>query len=177
MVHLFALWPVSPHSSHIAVSIRGQSARLWPFGSSVPLQLVHLCSGVRTREAQSAFVGRAAACAASCLRTFITNWDFTGTNKSSGNMGNRRLDSRRARSLFPQGSFFIPAGLSLYSRRTGALFPQGRHRGPGHSGPARRAPTAMAGIRVARHAGPGRAATIVRLLRSAVARRPPRRAS
>ena len=65
------------------------------------------------------------------------------------------LYSRRARSLFPQGCAFIPAGLCLYSRRTGALFPQGRHRGPGHSGPARRAPTAMAGIRVARHAGPG----------------------
>ena len=45
MGHLFALWPVSPHSSHIAVSIRGQSFRLWPFGSSVPSQLVHLCSG------------------------------------------------------------------------------------------------------------------------------------
>ena len=39
-------------------------------------------------------------------------------------MGNRRLDSRRARSLFPQGSFFIPAGLCLYSRRAVPLFPQ-----------------------------------------------------
>ena len=38
----------------------------------------------------------------------------------------------------------------------------------GHSAPSRPAPTAMAGIRVARHAGPG--ATIVRLLRSAAAR-------
>jgi hypothetical protein len=32
--------------SHIgAVCIRGQSLRLWPFRSSVPWQLVHLCSG------------------------------------------------------------------------------------------------------------------------------------
>jgi hypothetical protein len=50
---LLALWfklvSESPHSSHITVSIRGQSSRLGPFkfGSSVPLQLVHfkLCSG------------------------------------------------------------------------------------------------------------------------------------
>jgi hypothetical protein len=42
---LFALWTVSPHSSHIAVSVRGQSFRWWPFGSSVPWQLVHVCSG------------------------------------------------------------------------------------------------------------------------------------
>jgi hypothetical protein len=40
MGHLFALWPVLPHSSHIVVSVRGQSFRLWPFGSRVPLQLV-----------------------------------------------------------------------------------------------------------------------------------------
>ena len=33
------------HSSHIAVCIRGQSPRLRPFGSSVPWQLLHLCSG------------------------------------------------------------------------------------------------------------------------------------
>ena len=45
MGHLFALWPVSPHFSHIVVCIRGQSFRLWPFASSVPSQLVHLCSG------------------------------------------------------------------------------------------------------------------------------------
>ena len=43
--HLFALWPVSPHSSHIVVCIRGHSFRLWAFGSSVPSQLLHLCSG------------------------------------------------------------------------------------------------------------------------------------
>ena len=43
--HLFALWAVSPHSSHIALSVRGPSFRLWPFGSSVPWQLVQLCSG------------------------------------------------------------------------------------------------------------------------------------
>ena len=42
---MLALWPVSPHSSHIVVCIRGQSFRLWPFGSSVPSQLVHWCSG------------------------------------------------------------------------------------------------------------------------------------
>jgi hypothetical protein len=34
--HLFAPWPVSPHSSHIMVCIRGQSFWLCPFGSSVP---------------------------------------------------------------------------------------------------------------------------------------------
>ena len=48
---MFALWPVSPHSSHIVVCIRGQSFRLWPFGSSVPSQLPHLCSGHAKLEA------------------------------------------------------------------------------------------------------------------------------
>ena len=37
------VWVVLPHSLHPC--IRGQSFRLCPFGSSVPLQLVHLCSG------------------------------------------------------------------------------------------------------------------------------------
>jgi hypothetical protein len=59
--------------------------------------------------------------------------------------------------LFPQGCPFIPAGLSLYSRRAVLLFPQGWRSSPGrHLAPARPAPTAMAGIRAARHAGPRR---------------------
>ena len=50
MGQLFALWPVSPHSSHIAVSVRGQSFRLWPFGSSVPLQSVHVVQDTRSSK-------------------------------------------------------------------------------------------------------------------------------
>jgi hypothetical protein len=37
------LWVVLPHSLHGCT--RGQLCRLWPFGSSVPWQLVHLCPG------------------------------------------------------------------------------------------------------------------------------------
>ena len=59
--------------------------------------------------------------------------------------------------LFPQGCPFIPAALSLYSRRAVLLFPRGWRSSPGrHLAPARPAPTAMAGIRAARHAGPRR---------------------
>ena len=59
--------------------------------------------------------------------------------------------------LFPQGCPFIPAGPSFYSRRAVILFPQGWRSSPGrHLAPARPAPTAMAGIRAARHEGPRR---------------------
>ena len=59
--------------------------------------------------------------------------------------------------LFPQGCPFSPAGLSFYSRRAVLLFPQGWRSSPGrHLTPARPAPTAMAGIRAARHEGPRR---------------------
>jgi len=68
----------------------------------------------------------------------------------AGINANRRLYSRRT-------CPFIPAGLSLYSRRAVLLFPQGWRSSPGrHLAPARPAPTAMAGIRAARHAGPRR---------------------
>ena len=89
--------------------------------------------------------------------------------------------SRRARSLFPQGSFFIPAGLVLYSRRAVPLFPQDWRFVP--AGPVSR-PRAFRSCPACAD-GDGRdpyrqacgPATIVRLLRSAVARRPQRRAS
>jgi hypothetical protein len=62
MGHLFALWPVSPHSSQIVVCIQGQK----------PEQLLPLCPAAGaalaigalvfwTLEALSAFVSRAAA--------------------------------------------------------------------------------------------------------------------
>jgi len=54
------LWVVLPHSLHPC--IRGQSFLLWPFGSSGALAISALV--LRTREAQSAFVGRATAFAA-----------------------------------------------------------------------------------------------------------------
>ena len=65
----------------------------------------------------------------------------------AGINANPRLYSRRT-------CPFIPAGLSLYSRRAVPLFPQGWRSSPGrHLAPARPAPTAMAGIRAARHCG------------------------
>ena len=89
----------------------------------------------------------------------ITIWDFTGRKDSSGNQRESAtlfpqdlsLYSRRAVPLFPQGCPFIPAGLSFYSRLQGWRSSPGRHLAP-----ARPAPTAMAGIRAARHEGPRR---------------------
>jgi hypothetical protein len=79
----------------------------------------------------------------------ITIWDFTGRKESSGNQ-------RESATLFPQGLSLYSRRAVLYSRRAALLFPQGWRSSPGHSAPARPAPTAMAGIRVARHAGPRR---------------------
>ena len=64
----------------------------------------------------------------------ITIWDFTGRNDSSGNQRESPTSS-------------ISAGPA-------PLFPQGWRSSPGHSAPARSAPTAMAVIHAARHAGP-----------------------
>ena len=99
---------------------------------------------------------------------YITIWDFTGRRDSSGNQRESAtlfpqdlsLYSRRAVPLFPQGCPFIPAGLAQQPRAAFSSCPACAD-GDGRD-PCRQA------------CGP---ATIVRLLRSAVARRPPRRAS
>ena len=114
----------------------------------------------------------------------ITIWDFTGRKDSSGNQ-------RESATLFPQGLSlysrracpFIPAGLSFYSRRAVLLFPQGCPFIP--AGLPQPQPRAAFSSCPACADGDGRdpcrqacgPATIVRLLRSAVARRPRRRAS
>ena len=72
--HLFALWPVSPHSSQIVVCIQGQKTeQLLPLCPAAGAALAIGALAFRTREARNAFVGHAAAFAASFhSRAFVS---------------------------------------------------------------------------------------------------------